>query len=82
MVRGHISTGRAKKDPLYHCYQRGRKLISNINKYFKEKVSINAKGGECWTQWYTIVIDVNMGHKNPVQTQSSEGRTLIQAQKR
>jgi hypothetical protein len=27
MVRGSISTGGAKKDPLCHCCQRGRKLI-------------------------------------------------------
>jgi hypothetical protein len=48
MVRGRISIGGANKYPLCHCCQRGRKLISNKKKKkIKEKVAINAKGGEC-----------------------------------
>jgi hypothetical protein len=36
--------------------------IDKQQKYFKENVDINAKGGECWTQWYDISIDVNRVH--------------------
>jgi hypothetical protein len=38
MVRGIISTGGAKKDPLYHYCQRGRKLIRIIIKIFQKRL--------------------------------------------
>jgi hypothetical protein len=37
MLRGRIALGGVKKDPLCHCYQRGRKLISNRNKNISKR---------------------------------------------
>jgi hypothetical protein len=37
MVRGSISTGGVKKYPLFHCCQRGRKLIRSRNKNISKR---------------------------------------------
>jgi hypothetical protein len=54
MVRGSISTGGAKKDPLCHCCQRGRKLIRE--EISKRKRLPSMPKGEIVGH---IVIDVN-----------------------
>jgi hypothetical protein len=46
MVRGSISTEGVKKYPLCHCFQRGRKLISNRNKNVSKKMFPSMPKGE------------------------------------
>jgi hypothetical protein len=55
---GGASPQGSEERSLLSLLSKGEK-IDKQHKYFKEKVAINAKGGECWTQWYDIVIDVN-----------------------
>jgi hypothetical protein len=66
MVRGSISTGGAKKDPLCHCCQRGRKLISNRNKNISKKRLPSMPKGE------------NVGHSGTILSLMSTGCRRIQ----